>query len=204
LRSKGTRQISNRIPHGRPKRAKPSLLALLLLAACGTPPIEGGQSNGASEYTVKAAFLFHFAQFVEWPVEAFADENSALTYCTMGEDPFGGALNESVNGKSIGNRRLQVKHVKELEQIAGCQVLFIAAGEKKRHGEELAMASKRPVLTVGETDGFATEGGIIGFCREQNKIRFEINLDAAGKAQLKISAKLLSLAKTVIGSPRGN
>jgi len=176
----------------------------LLLAACGTPPIEGGQSSAASEYTVKAAFLFHFAQFVEWPAEAFADANSPLTYCTIGEDAFRGALEESVNGKSIGNRRLQVKHVKELEQIAGCQVLFIAAGEKKRHGEELAMASKRPVLTVGETDGFATEGGIIGFSREQNKIRFEINLDAAGKAQLKISAKLLSLAKTVIGSPRGN
>jgi len=204
LRSNGTRQTSYRIPHGRPKRAKPSLLALLLLAACGTPPIEGGQSSAASEYTVKAAFLFHFAQFVEWPAEAFADANSPLTYCTIGEDPFRGALDESVNGKSIGNRRLQVKHVKELEQIAGCQVLFIAAGEKKRHGEELAMASKRPVLTVGETDGFATEGGIIGFCREQNKIRFEINLDAAGKAQFKISAKLLSLAKTVIGSPRGN
>lgn len=203
MRSKGTRQTSYRIPHGRPKRAKPSLLALLLLAACGTPPIEGGQSSAASEYTVKAAFLFHFAQFVEWPAEAFADANSPLTYCTIG-DPFGGALDESVNGKSIGNRRLQVKHVKELEQIAGCQVLFIAAGEKKRHGEELAMASKRPVLTVGETDGFATEGGIIGFSREQNKIRFDINLDAAGKAQLKISAKLLSLAKTVIGSPRGN
>jgi hypothetical protein len=204
LRSNGTRQTSYRIPHGRPKRAKPSLLALLLLAACGTPPIEGGQSSAASEYTVKAAFLFHFAQFVEWPAEAFADANSPLTYCTIGEDAFRGALEESVNGKSIGNRRLQVKHVKELEQIAGCQVLFIAAGEKKRHGEELAMASKRPVLTVGETDGFATEGGIIGFSREQNKIRFEINLDAAGKAQLKISAKLLSLAKTVIGSPRGN
>ncbi len=204
MRSKGTRQTSYRIPHGRPKRAKPSLLALLLLAACGTPPIEGGQSSAASEYTVKAAFLFHFAQFVEWPAEAFADANSPLTYCTIGEDAFRGALEESVNGKSIGNRRLQVKHVKELEQIAGCQVLFIAAGEKKRHGEELAMASKRPVLTVGETDGFATEGGIIGFSREQNKIRFEINLDAAGKAQLKISAKLLSLAKTVIGSPRGN
>ena len=204
MRSKGTRQISCRIPHGRPKRAKPSLLALLLLAACGTPPIYGGQSSGASEYTVKAAFLFHFAQFVEWPAEAFADANSPLTYCTIGEDSFGGALDESVNGKSIGNRRLQVKHVKEPGQIAGCQVLFIAAGEKKRHGEELAIASKRPVLTVGETDGFATEGGIIGFCREQNKIRFEINLDAAGKAQLKISAKLLSLAKTVIGSPRGN
>ena len=204
MRSKGTRQTSYRIPHGRPKRAKPSLLALLLLAACGTPPIEGGQSSAASEYTVKAAFLFHFAQFVEWPAEAFADANSPLTYCTIGEDAFRGALEESVNGKSIGNRRLQVKHVKELEQIAGCQVLFIAAGEKKRHGEELAMASKRPVLTVGETDGFATEGGIIGFFREQNKIRFEINLDAAGKAQLKISAKLLSLAKTVIGSPRGN
>lgn len=204
MRSNGTRQTSYRIPHGRPKRAKPSLLALLLLAACGTPPIEGGQSSAASEYTVKAAFLFHFAQFVEWPAEAFADANSPLTYCTIGEDAFRGALEESVNGKSIGNRRLQVKHVKELEQIAGCQVLFIAAGEKKRHGEELAMASKRPVLTVGETDGFATEGGIIGFFREQNKIRFEINLDAAGKAQLKISAKLLSLAKTVIGSPRGN
>ena len=184
---------------------KPGLLAVLLVASCGTQELEAeaGQGNAASEYTVKAAFLFHFAQFVEWPVEAFTGADSPLTYCTIGEDPFRGALEESISGKSIGTRRLQVRHAKELAQIAGCQVLFIAASEKRR-AEELAVASKGAVLTVGETEGFTTEGGIIGFCREQNKIRFEINLNAAGKAQLKISAKLLSLAKTVIGNPRGS
>lgn len=122
----------------------------------------------------------------------------------MGEDPFGGTLDKSVAGKSAGNLPLRVQHLKEGEAIEGCQVLFLAAGERRRQGEELARAGGHPVLTVGESNHFAEDGGIIGFCRVENKLRFEINLGVAEKANLKISAKLLALAKTVIGSSKGN
>jgi hypothetical protein len=164
-----------------------------------------GQSGGSAEYTVKAAFLFHFAQFVEWPAETFKDSAATpMTYCTMGDDPFHGALDQALIGKTVGNHPLRVEHLREFEKAHGCQVLFLGTGEKKRIGEALADISGLPVLTVGETEHFVQEGGIIGFCLEENKIRFEINLDAAGKAKLKISAKLLALAKTVVGNARGN
>jgi hypothetical protein len=176
-------------------------VAILLLVLCGAP---GTVPAELSEYDVKAAFLFHFAQFVEWPGEAFKDASSPLTYCTIGEDRFRGALDESVKGKSVGGRPLRVLHLKQREQIEGCQVVFVAIEEKKRLEETLAGAAGQAVLTVGETEHFARDGGMIGFFLEENKVRFEINLDAASKARLKISAKLLSLAKTVIGNSRGN
>ena len=191
-------------PRAGSKNLKALSLAVLLATISGAPPGLGGQASRTSEYDVKAAFLFHFAQFVEWPAEAFAEVNSPLTYCTLGEDPFRGSLDESVKGKSVGSRPLRVQHLKERGPIEGCQVLFIAAAEKRWQGEELAIANGHPVLTVGETDHFAAGGGVIGFCLEENKIRFEINLEAAGKAKLKISAKLLTLAKTVIGNAREN
>jgi hypothetical protein len=177
------------------------LAAFVSLAGAGPAP---GQANAASEYQVKAAFLFHFAQFVEWPPEAFENAGAPFTYCTMGEDPFHGVLDEGLSGKTIGGRTLRVRHLKEPREEQGCQLLFLGTSEKKRLSAAIATASGSAVLTVGETEHFAQEGGIIGFCREQNKIRFEINLDAAEKAKLKISAKLLALAKTVIGNPRGN
>jgi len=95
-------------------------------------------------------------------------------------------------------------HLRERESIDGCQVLFIAASQKGRQTEELASASRLPVLTVGELDHFAQEGGIIGFCLEEKKVRFEINMGAAENARLRISAKLLALAKKVLGSSRGD
>ena len=163
-----------------------------------------GQSGGSTEYAVKAAFLFHFAQFVEWPAETFKDSAAPMTYCTMGDDPFHGGLDQVLIGKTVGVHPLRVEHLREFEKAQSCQVLFVGAGQKKRIGEALAEVSSLPVLTVGETEHFVQEGGIIGFCLEENKIRFEINLDAAAKAKLKISAKLLALAKTVVGNPRGN
>jgi YfiR/HmsC-like len=163
-----------------------------------------GQSGSGSEYAVKAAFLFHFAQFVEWPAEAFKDSSSPITYCTMGDDPFHGSLDQALSGKTVGIHPLRVEHLREFEKAQGCQVLFLSAGEKKRITEALADVSRLPILTVGETEHFVQEGGVIGFCLEENKIRFEINLDAASKVNLKISAKLLALAKTVVGSARGN
>jgi hypothetical protein len=161
------------------------------------------QANTSSEYQVKAAFLFHFAQFVDWPPQTFKDASSPLIYCTVGEDPFQGALETSLSGKTIGSHPLRVQHFKGTEDIRGCQVLFIAAEEKKREAAALVAVKGNAVLTVGETEHFTEEGGMIGFRLEENKIRFAINLDAAEKAKLKISARLLALAKTVIGGPKG-
>jgi YfiR/HmsC-like len=186
------------------RNLKMLLLAVLLVAVSVPAPKANADTNGTSEYDVKAAFLFHFAQFVEWPAEAFLSAESPLTYCTVGEDAFRGALDESVKGKRIGNRPLRVLHLREREPVGGCQVLFIGAGQKGRQTEELASAKGRPMLTVGETADFAQEGGIIGFFLEEKKVRFEINVGAAEKAGLKISAKLLALAKTVLGNARGD
>jgi hypothetical protein len=167
-------------------------------------------TNAPLEYEVKAAFLFRFAQFVEWPADTFKGASEPFTYCTIGEDPFHGALERTLNGKTIGQRPLRVQHLGGAgagpgsAKIGECQVLFVGGpGDKKRVAETLASTGGLPILTVGEAEQFAQNGGAIGFCTEENKIRFEVNLDAAGKAGLKISAKLLALAKTVLGAPKG-
>ena len=161
------------------------------------------QSDGAGEYRVKAAFMFHFAQFVEWPSGAFKDASNPLTYCTVGEDPFQGALEQSLNGKLIGTRRVRILHLKQVRQFQDCQVMFIGTIDKKELSAILAALRGTPILTVGDEAGFVKDGGMIGFCLEDKKIRFEINLDAASDANLHISAKLLALAKVVVGGSRG-
>jgi hypothetical protein len=161
------------------------------------------QSNPLGEYQVKAAFLFHFGQFVEWPTQALKDADSPLTYCTIGEDPFRGSLEGALSGKTIGARELRVQHFRRPQELQGCQVLFIGAGERKFLPEILAGVKGDSVLTVGESEHFVQDGGMIGFCLEENKIRFEINLEAAQKAKFRISSRLLALAKSVIGGQRG-
>jgi hypothetical protein len=161
------------------------------------------QANPSSEYAVKAAFLFHFAEFVEWPAGAFKDGNSPLTYCTVGEDQFRGALDENLRGKTIGERAMRVQHLKQLDAIHDCQILFIGATETKHASQILASIKGNAVLTVGESHNFAEDGGMIEFLLEGNKIRFEINLGAVSAAKLKMSARLLTLAKTVIGTSGG-
>jgi YfiR/HmsC-like len=181
--------------------------ALLLFAAVGLI-LRGGyvfaEGGASSEYQIKAAFLYHFAQFVDWPPEAFKDDHSPLTYCTVGEDPFRGALEASLNGKTIGTRPLRVLHFRQAAEVQGCQVLFVGALEQKSVPAALASFKEMPVLTVGESEHFAEDGGIIGFCLEDNKVRFEINVGAAQRAKLRISATLLALAKTVLGGPKGS
>jgi hypothetical protein len=174
------------------------ILTLLLLSPCKLPA-----NSTAEEYSVKAAFLFHFAQFIDWPPEAFQGANNPLIYCTLGLDPFHGALETALNGKTIGTRTIRVQHFRLLQEIQRCHILFIGAAEKSISPTTLASLQGSPILTVGETENFAKDGGMIGFCLEQNKIRFEINLDAAERAKLRISSRLLALAKTVIGGQRG-
>jgi hypothetical protein len=152
---------------------------------------------------VKAAFLFHFAQFVDWPPETYKESTSPLTYCTAGGDPFEGGLDASLKGKTIGGRPVRVLHFKEAGESQGCQILFLGIADKKLVSATLAKLNGSPVLTVGESVNFTKGGGMIGFLLEDNKVRFEINLEATEHAKLKISARLLALAKTVMGGPKG-
>jgi len=153
-----------------------------------------------NEYQVKAAFLFHFVQLVDWPPGAVKDAK-ALVLCTYGDDPFAGELDSMVSGKSVGSRSIRVRHVRHAQDVHDCQMLFVGKKESKHVLSLLTDLGDDPIATVGETDNFIQAGGMIGFCLDDNKIRFDINLQSAGRAKLKISSRLLLLAKTLVGSP---
>jgi hypothetical protein len=188
-----------RMGSGRPR----SLVLLVMTSILTSFPLNLLAQSSAEEYSVKAAFLFHFAQFVDWPEGAFKDAGSPLTYCTIGEDPFHGSLDAALNGKTVGDRSLRVQHFKQPQDIRGCHVLFVGTEEEEFFPAILARVRGNSVLTVGESEHFVKDGGMIGFLREENKIRFEINLDSALGAKLKMSSRLLALAKAVIGGQKG-
>jgi hypothetical protein len=169
-------------------------------------PILGGVRSRAQstdeEYRIKAAFLFHFAQLVDWPPETRTGAENSLLLCTMGDDPFQGALESTVAGKAIGDRILRIHHLKQGEDMQACHVLFLGKAQSKRIPMLLASLHNAPVLTVGESPGFLGAGGMICFVLEDNNVRFEINLDAAASAKLKIGSRLLILAQTVVGESR--
>ncbi len=156
--------------------------------------VAGGQTT--EEYQVKAAFLFNFARFVEWPPQTFRTVVDPMSICVLGPNPFGRALDEAVSGKSIEGRKFIVRQVTDITQTGNCQILFIGAREKK----VLQNAALVGVLTVGESEGFTAGGGVIGFRLEGGKVRLEINVDAAEQRKLRISSKLLSLAQIVKSS----
>jgi hypothetical protein len=159
-----------------------------------------GAQSSEDEYRVKAAFLFHFAQLVDWPVGTGTD--NSLFLCTLGDDPFQGALEAAVAGKAIDTRVLRVRHLKQPEEIRTCQILFLGNEQSKRIPGLLAELRNTPVLTVGETAGFLESGGMVRFLLQDNKVRFGINLTAAESAGLKISSRLLVLAQTVLAQGR--
>lgn len=159
------------------------------------------QSNTA-EYELKAAFIFHFAQLVDWPPEVSGPADRVLTFCIADENTLPGVLENTVQGKRVGSHPLQVRHLPEKDSPRACDVLFIV-GQDKRHTATLLKAlNNAPILTVGESDDLMQQGGMIGFCLQENKIRFDINLPAARRANLKISSRLLLLAKSVVGDSR--
>jgi hypothetical protein len=187
-----------------PRAWAASPLAFLTLVFSLILSSASAQSAGSSEYDIKAAFLFHFAQFVEWPPDAFKDQGSPVTYCTIGDDPFHGALDKALAGRTLGTRPFRVQHFKAGQQIQTCQIVFLGVNEKNLTAATLAALRPDPVLTVGDSEHFVQQGGMIGFFLEENKVRFEINLEAAERSNLKISSKLLSLARNVISRSKEN
>ena len=152
----------------------------------------------ASEYDVKAAFLYNFTKFVEWPSSALT-ERSDFQLCVLGEDPFGKSL-KMVEDEKVAGRRITLLRTPKLAEPEGCHILFISRSERNRIPEILLDLGTAPVLTVSDTSGFLDQGGIINFVLEGSKVRFEINQAAAERAGIKISSKLLRLA---VGANKG-
>lgn len=174
---------------------------MVVVALALFPKEMPAQSAVSKEYQIKAVFLFNFAQFVEWPSSAFANANAPFRIGVFGDDPFGGVLDETVRNESINNHKLVVQRVNTEDDLAGCQLVFISKSEKSRADKVLSGLSAKPVLTVGESDGFARQGGVINFYLENRKVRFEINPSMAQHQGLKVSSQLLSLGKIVKGEP---
>ena len=174
----------------------PLLLALLLAA-----PAAGRADATAAEYDVKAAFLYNFTKFVDWPPSAFHDDRSSLRLCVLGEDPFGGSLQTFVK-EEVAGRKVTVLRSGWMSDPSGCQILFVSRSEEERLTEILAAVRGAPVLTVGDMEGFLEKGGIINFILQGSKVRFEINQESAELAGIKISSKLLRLATRVVSAAR--
>jgi hypothetical protein len=149
---------------------------------------------------VEAVFLFNFSQFVEWPPQAFPDPSSPIIIGVLGADPFGAALDDVVRGEVVTGRPLMVRRFQHIEQLTDCHILFVSRSERARLQAIVEMLKGRSILTVSDVEGFASEGGIIGFVLVDNKVRLRVNLQAAHEAGLTLSSKLLRPAQIVGGA----
>jgi hypothetical protein len=167
------------------------LLSLGVVAALCLVSTLRAQSAAQRAYEIKAAYLYNFIKYVDWP--SYGDN---ITIGVLGNNPFGTAL-APLNGKTVKGRRLLIRQVDSLRDAQKCQIIFVSSSERSRLPEIFENLKPARVLTVGEMQGFANGGGIINFIEENNKVRFEINAEAARQTGLNISSELLKLAKLV-------
>lgn len=178
--------------------------AIVAVAAVLFGPHLSAQQNSPTEYQVKAAFLFNFAKFVDWPPSSFAGPKSPFVICILGADPFGQAIDETLRGQAIGSHPVAVQRVQDPSQLRHCHMAFISASEKIRLQAILQSVRDANVLLVGDTPGFAARGGAIQFQMQDQRIRFSINPAAAERAGLRVSSKLLALATIVHDGETGS
>jgi hypothetical protein len=181
----------------RPRPPLRSVLALAIgLATCVAPVAAGAPT----EHQVKAAFLYNFANFVEWPAAALGPAGTPLKVCVIGADPFGGALDEAFRDQLVQGRKVQIARGQTLEALGRCHILFLPQSEQGRWKDLVRELHGTPTLTVADGPPLARQGGIINFVIEAQRVRFEINPTAAEQSGLRISSKLLTLAKVVASS----
>jgi uncharacterized protein DUF4154 len=171
------------------------------LAIIGARPT-AAQTVQASASEVQAVFLFNFAQFVDWPVEAFSDPRAPLVIGILGKDPFGSFLDETVRDEKVRGRTFRIDRYRRVEEVKDCHILFISRSETKRLDSILAALKDRPILTVSNGDDLDRTGGIIRFMLDKSKIRLSVDLEAAQAARLTFSSKLLRSAAIVPPSSR--
>jgi hypothetical protein len=170
-----------------------------LLALCGEGDGLRAQASAdtSREYEIKAAFLYNFIQFIKWPGSAFPSPDAPFRIGVLGADPFGSALEETVRGETINGHRLEIVRGFRLEDLQDCQLIFVCRSEGDQVDQILSQLDSRPVLTVSEIDDFARRGGDIDFYLRDEKVRFEINPQAARACGLAISSQLMALGKVV-------
>ncbi|MDY6989879.1 MAG: YfiR family protein [Thermodesulfobacteriota bacterium] len=172
------------------------LLVMLAWVVLGMGQNGFAEPPESREYQVKAAFLYNFVKFVEWPAKAFSDDQSAIIVAIVGDDPFGTAI-ETIKDKKAKGKSLVINSFAKIEDVDNCHILFISRSKERHLDSILAYVRDRHVLTIGDMEDFAQRGGIIHFVTSGNRIGFKINMDAAERAGLKISSRLLKLADIV-------
>jgi hypothetical protein len=171
------------------------LVFILSLNLCGVSNVFAVEQK-PGEYQIKAAYLYNFIHFIEWPADSHSSNSSSVNLCILGDDPFGKDLDD-IRNEIVKGKKLTVKYTGSLDKLRSCDILFIPASEKNHVSQVLKLIGNSGVLTVSDVEESARQGVIISFFVEQKKVRFAINIEAARRAGFKISAKLLRLAKIV-------
>lgn len=171
------------------------LLALTPAIPAGLDP--GERVRAAPEMRLKAAILFNFAKYVEWPASSFTGPTAPLTFGILGDDPFGNEFDAVIAGRAIHGRAVAVKRGRSLRDLTDCHVLYLSISEKERFASILLAVNGRPILTVGESSGFLLQGGMIRLFVDESRVRFEVNLEASNRGGLKLSSQMLQLASSI-------
>lgn len=174
-----------------------ALFAFLVIASA--TPLKAAQES-PSEYQLKAAFVYNFAKFVDWPPKAYSGPQSPFAICILGDDPFGSVIDDALRGKTVEDHPVVIHREKDAAAARHCQIVFVSASEKHRLSEILDTLKGANALVVGDFGGFASAGGAIELTLQDSRIRFAINPGAADNAGLRISSKLLALATIVHGN----
>ena len=175
-----------------------------LSMAWASPEVSRAEGAASLEYPVKAAFLLNFAKFTEWPPDSPQAVAESVSICVFGDDPFGLALDKTVEGRLVGGRPIVLRRYRSLADVEPCHVLFIAKPESERLPLVFARLGGQPVITVGESEGFTRRGGVIELSVENNRARFEINLRVAERLGLGLSSRLLAVARNFATSTGGH
>jgi hypothetical protein len=169
---------------------------LLLPAIVISQDTDEGTIN--REYPLKALFIYNFASYIDWPESSFADAKAPFTIGVLGTSPIDETLNQIASSKQIVGRRIAILHFTSINDIKPCEILFVAHSVPiAQQRQAIDALRNKPVLLVGESDGFAAIGGDINFFVQSNRIRFEINVGTMRQHELKASSKLLAMAKIV-------
>lgn len=173
------------------------------MCLASVPAWSTAQEPATLGYEIKASFVYTATKFIDWPAQAFGGEDDPLILGVLGEDPYGPVLDRTVEGKTVRGRSVLVKRYRTLQELEPTHVLFISASELHELPAVLAALEGRSVLTVSDAERFARLGGIMGLRLQENMVQFEVNVDAAQRAGLEISSKILRLGKVVKDKRRG-
>lgn len=192
-------QARRHSPWNRRARAALAVLAVvLLLVSSAATRAQAQEPSG--EYALKAAFLYNFAKFVEWPAGTFADTTSPFMMCTLGHDPFGASL-DALAGKMVRERALVIKRIRSGGAVTGCQLLYVGPSELAQATDLLRSLRNTPVLTVCDADSCAEAGIMLNMRTAENRVHLDMNLEAVQQTPLKVSSQLIKLTHIVKGQP---